>query len=160
MPMWPFRKRLRKRRNRWAGVDFMTLVPARCARVVDKDDGRGRDALRGATSSEIDSEVDSEADVVLLMPRFQGTLFERWLQPRLRPEKRHIRVPLDARGSFLWRRIDGQCEVHALVTGFVDAFPDDSDQADDRVCQYLYYLEQNGFIRFVNLAKSSSANDG
>ena len=137
--MWPFRKR----RNRWAGVDFMTLVPARCARLVDEDDGQGEDAL-----------------VVLLMPRFQGTLFERWLQPRLRPEKRHIRVPLDARGTFLWRRIDGQREVHALVSGFVDAFPEDSDQADDRVCQYLYYLEQNGFIRFVNLAESSSAQSG
>jgi hypothetical protein len=105
---------------------------------------------RTAETSEADREADHEA-VVLLMPRFAGTIYARWLQPLVRREKRYIRVPLERRGSHLWRQIDGRRTVAELVADFVAAFPDDSEQAAERVCQYLYNLEQNRFIRFVNL---------
>ena len=122
--MWPF-----NRRRKWAGVDFMTLIPERLAEATETDDG----------------------DIIVLMPRFAGTIYSRWLQPLLRQDKKHIRVPLDARGSFLWRQLDGRQTVSETVTEFLAAFPDDADQAAERVCQYLYNLEDNRFIRFVNL---------
>ena len=122
--MWPF-----SRRRKWDGVDFMTLIPERLADVTESDDG----------------------EIVVLMPRFAGTMYAGWLQPLLRREKKYIRIPLEGRGSFLWRRIDGQRTVGDMVAGFVDAFPEDADQAAERVCHYLYNLEDNRFIRFVNL---------
>lgn len=118
-----------QRKSRWTGVDFMTLVPARLAETTETDDG----------------------GIVILMPRFAGTIYARWLQPLVRREKKYIRVPLDERGSYLWRRIDGRRTVGDLVTGFVAAFPADTEQAATRVCQYLYNLADNRFIRFVNL---------
>lgn len=131
--MWPFKKR-----NRWAGVDFLTLIPEQAATVAEVEPGA------------------TEESVVLLMPRFQGTLFESWLQPLVRRDKRTIRVPLEARGSFLWRHIDGRSTAADLVAAFVDAFPEDGSDAERRVCQYLYSLEQNRFIRFANLPDGRS----
>ncbi|MFO7652430.1 MAG: PqqD family protein [Candidatus Krumholzibacteriia bacterium] len=116
------------RRSRWEGVDFLTLVPEH---AVDwEEDGRGR--------------------VLLLMPRFSGTFYHRILQPLLKGPRRFIKVPLEARGDFIWRRIDGRTPARELVEAFVAAFPAEQQPAD-RVCQYLYHLERNGFVRFVNL---------
>ena len=119
-----------RRRLRWAGVDFAALRPAR------------------AVESTAD---ETTGQVVLLMPRFRGGLLGRYLQPRLRPEKQHIRVPLEARGSWVWSQLDGQRTVGELAAGFRDAFPDDAEQAEKRVSQFVYSMFENRFVKFVNL---------
>jgi hypothetical protein len=120
------------RRRRYAGIDFLDLVPEH------------------AVAHEVDSGGDR---IVLLMPRFQGTVFYGWLQRFLRGSRRYIRVPLDERGSLLWRRIDGRTPVRSLVESFVTQFPDDAEDASERVCRYVYSLEQNRFVRFVNIER-------
>ena len=83
------------RKNRsWRGVNYMDLVPARRLNWRDDPDG----------------------DVVqVLMPRYTDPLLSRLLQPRLAADKRFIRVPLEDRGSFLWRLLDGKRRVIDLV---------------------------------------------
>jgi hypothetical protein len=120
-----------RRRSRFAGVDFLDLVPERM--VASEEDPQSR-------------------DVVLLMPRFLGTFYYHLLQRFVNGPKRFIRVPLEARGTVLWRGIDGVRAVRDLLADFVAAFPDEDDPAE-RVCQYVYQLEQNRFVRFLNFPR-------
>ena len=119
-----------RRRSRWEGVDFLELLPERIV-------GHTRD--------------DATDGVVLLAPRFDSGLLGRFLQPRLRPERAHIRVKLDARGSWIWSRVDGRRRIAEIVEGFGDAFPEDGEQVEDRVCRFLYEMERERFVRFANL---------
>lgn len=119
-----------RRRSRWEGVDFGALQPEQC--VDFQEDG-------------------DDAPVTLLVPRFRSGPLARWLQPRLRPERAHIRVSLENRGSWVWRQCDGQRTVVEIAADFTRAFPTEQDQIEKRICQYLYQLEDNGFIRFRNL---------
>ena len=52
----------------------MTLIPEQLAEVTETDDG----------------------EIVVLMPRFAGTMYAGWLQPLLRHEKKYIRIPLES----------------------------------------------------------------
>lgn len=119
------------RRGRYAGIDFLDLVPQRAVAAEDP----------GAPES-----------VVLLMPRFLGTYYYGMLQRFLKGRKRHIRIPLEERGSFLWRSIDGKRDIRSLVAAFVARFPGESEAAE-RVCRYLHEMEQHRFVRFLNLPR-------
>ena len=93
-------------------------------------------------------EEDAETGrFVVLMPRYTGPLWGRFLQPRMSPEKRFIRVPLEDRGSVLWRHIDGQRTIGDLIDIFCEAFAEDSEQASQRVGTYLFQMSENGFLR-------------
>jgi hypothetical protein len=119
----------RRRRSRWAGVDFLTLKPRRC----------------------LEYRCDGEGDrTVLLVPRFRSGILGRCLQPRLDPDRAHIKVRLERRGSWIWEQCDGQRTVAEIVEGFLTRFPEESEQADQRVCQYLYTMESNRLIHFTN----------
>ncbi|MFH1844240.1 MAG: PqqD family protein [bacterium] len=119
-----------KRRSRWAGIDFFTLIPEQIMEYQ-------RDEAAGT--------------VALLVPRFRSGPLGRWLQPRLRPERANIRVTLEERGSWIWDRIDGESSVGQIAATFREVFPTEQDQVDERICVYLVNLETNGFVRFANL---------
>ena len=91
--------------------------------------------------------------IVVLVPRFTDPIGRRLLQPRLGPGKRHIRVPLDERGTFLWELLDGCRPIAELSAAFEQRFPDDADQAATRVCAYLHELYERKFIRYLNLSR-------
>ncbi len=121
----------RRRSSPWAGKDVSALVPVRL----------------------VDSRATEDPDRdELLVPRFRGGLAARWLQPRLPEERAHVRVRLDPRGTFLWRRVDGRTCIGELVGAFVAAFPDDARDAADRVWLFLVTLQRNGFIAFAGRA--------
>jgi hypothetical protein len=125
---WP--RRRGRRRSRFEGVDFLQLRPRR----------------------EVEFKLDEPlGQVTLLPPRFRSGWPARWLQPRLRPERRHVKIHLEKRGSWLWQQCDGLRSIGEMVAAFRVAFPEDHDQLEQRVCQYLYQMEVNGLIRFVNL---------
>ncbi len=115
--------------SKWDDVDYLDLVPTH--RVAFEE--RQADGL-----------------VVLLVPRYRDALWGRLLQPRLGPGKRFVRVPLEARGSALWRAMDGQACVRDLLPVAEAAAPDAGDGGIDemarRVCLYLQALVDNGFV--------------
>ena len=129
MRLWP------RRRSRWEGVDFYALRPEPCVEATDAPDG----------------------SVVLLVPRFRRGPLAGWLQSRLRPERAHVRVTLEERGTWLWRSCDGNATVADLVEGFRAAFPADADQVAERVCRYVHQLASNDLVRFANLPGEGGA---
>ena len=120
----------KKTSRKWRGLDFMALVPARsCEWTEAVEPGR----------------------VVVLQPRFRSGLLGRYFQPRLGEHKKHLRIPLELRGSFLWRQMDGQQTVAELADAFAAEFPADQEQVPERVATYLYQMAENHLIEFVNL---------
>jgi hypothetical protein len=98
-------------------------------------------------SHAVESEPHGEPDrIVLRMPRFRDAIFGRLLQPHLRGDRRFIRVPLDRRGSWLWSEIDGRRTVGDLARRFREAFPEDSDQVEERLCHYVAAMVGHGFM--------------
>jgi hypothetical protein len=116
--------------SRWSGIDYLDLVPEH---IVGHEPGA------------------EPGKVLLLTPRYGGPILGRLLQPRLRGERRWVRVALDARGSWLWPRIDGRTTVGELVAGFAAAFPDDADATAERLCHYVESLVQNRLLRHTNI---------
>lgn len=113
----------RKQRPRYEG-DYLDLVPRRL----------------------VESEAGPEGQVVLLAPRYRDAFWGRLLQPRLGPGKRHVRVPLEARGAALWEAVDGRRNVRDLVTAVGAAAPGDGEDLPRRVCLYVQALADNGFL--------------
>jgi hypothetical protein len=124
----------RKRENPLAGRDMMQLVPAPL----------------------VEHQVGDDDLVTLLVPRFRSGLTRRWLQPRLPEGRRYVHVALEARGSVLWREMDGERRVHALVAAFEAAFPDDNDDSIDRVCRWLMAMYSNDFVQFVGIESETA----
>lgn len=118
-----------RRMSRWQDIDYLDLV---LERVVGDEPGADPGRIR------------------LLAPRFGGLLCGRQLQRLLRGERRWVRVPLDERGTWLWRRLDGRTPVRDLLDGFAAAFPAEAVDTAQRVCFYLEALVQHGFLRHVN----------
>lgn len=90
---------------------------------------------------------DSE-NLILLDPRFKKGPLGRWLQPRLDPERAFILVRLDAMGSYVWRQIDGHRNIEAIIRSFVEAFPDQRDDAAERVWKFLHVSNGHGLINW------------
>ena len=100
----------------------------------------------------VESRLDPDTGIVtVLPPRFTDPFLGRYLQPCLPAERRHIRVALEGRGSALWELIDGRKAIGELVAAFEEAFPDDAEEAPDRVCKWVYGMYNNGFVRFLNV---------
>ncbi|PID80400.1 hypothetical protein CSB20_07625 [bacterium DOLZORAL124_64_63] len=116
--------------QRFAGIDFLDLIPV------------------GGVPYERDP---ADQRVVLLMPRYRDFFFGRLIQPRLGPEKRFVRMKLDARGSYLWGQMDGRRRIGDLVAGFREAFPEDGAQAPERISGYLYNMYEQKLLIFKNL---------
>jgi hypothetical protein len=120
----------RSSKEKWRCVDFMTLVPAR---AMEFEAG------------------PRDGQVVILQPRYHGFLFGRFLQARVKGPKRFIRIPLEDRGSYLWRNMDGLRTVGELTAMFEREFSEDRQDAPRRVASFVYHMLENGFIRFSNI---------
>jgi len=100
----------------------------------------------------LESEICPEGKkVTLQVPRYTDPVFSRLIQPRLKGEKRFIRLPLDPRGSWIWQQSDGRTKIGDMVAGFAAEFPDDSQDLAERLSGYLYNMWENKFIGFNNL---------
>ncbi len=119
-----------RKSSRWADVNYLELVPAHLVLWQDDPD---------------------HDRILVLMPRYTDPIFSRLLQPRLSEAKKHIRVPLEGRGTFLWRRVDGQRTVADLAQLFEAEFPTDKEDAHTRVSMYLHAMYDNKFIKYLNL---------
>jgi len=119
-----------KKKSIWQDVDMMQLIPQQ-VRLVEEGEEKGK--------------------LAVLVPRYDTWPYNKLIQPFLKADKRHLRVPLDARGSYLWRQMDGKVNIGQMVAGFEMNFPEDRDDAPKRLGQFFFGLHQNGFIKFTNL---------
>ncbi len=117
------------RKSRWTGVDVLQLVPRRLVQWREEADR-----------------------VQLMIPRFREPLIGPWLQRIIPDHKKFIRVPLEHRGTFLWRNMDGRRSVKDLTDLLLESGrEEDNEQIYERVSMYVVNLYQNRFIEFINM---------
>ena len=90
----------------------------------------------------------------ILLPRFKSKLASRLLQPRWKSE--FIRIKMDAFGSAVWERIDGNLSTAEICDKLKELFPDklsSPDDTEERVSKFLSLLYQQRFISFTEVQK-------
>ena len=87
-----------------------------------------------------------EGDLItLLIPKFKNRWAARWILPRMaRPD---FKVRLDALGSFIWQRCDGQQTVKEIADGIGEKFGPETDPRCDRLALFLSRLASRKIIQ-------------
>lgn len=94
----------------------------------------------------VDHETDEELDrVILLQPRFRWRWVQRLFAPN--PAQRYVKIHLDDLGTWVWRRLDGETPLQALVADLERDFPDEPD-APRRLLFFVRQLAGNRLISF------------
>lgn len=107
---------------------------------------------QGSTPAEPDAdpEAGSEGEApdgrVVIERPIPGGWSPRAILERLSAMTGVRRLRLDPRGSFLWRRIDGERTIGALATELRDAFGDAVEPAEERVTRFLSWLERERLV--------------
>ena len=86
--------------------------------------------------------------VVVLVPKFRNPLVVRYLVPHLRYP--HVRVKLDAMGSFVWKLCDGKTTVAAMAERMIAEFGDSATAAHDRIRTFLLTLERTDLVKLYD----------
>ena len=91
---------------------------------------------------------EDEGIVTLLVPRFGRGRFGAWIDRsfHLRP----YRVKLDAVGSFIWKKCDGECHVVEIGAALEREFGDRVQPMQDRLVLFLRKLTRGRFLRVGN----------
>ena len=93
-------------------------------------------------------ETAENGNVVVLVPRFRNEFLVRWLMPRLRSP--HMRVKLDALGSFVWKQCDGKTTVAAIAERMEAAFGGSTESVLDRIRTFLLTLEKSDLVNLYS----------
>jgi len=84
--------------------------------------------------------------VELLTPRSADPLLRQFLTRFVPERERWHRYPLDAKGSRIWRLIDGRRTVAEVIAAYRRANPEDDAQVAGRIYSFLQLLQDHGFI--------------
>jgi hypothetical protein len=74
--------------------------------------------------------------------------FYAWVAQKFFHRPRVSHIDLDAMGSFIFRRIDGQRTVGDLAELVRAEFGEEAEPLYDRLVQYMKILRNNGFIDY------------
>lgn len=91
-------------------------------------------------------ETSPDGQVTLFVPKFTSALARKWLVPLL--AKPDIRVQLDARGSYVWSRCDGNTTVAEIGSSMAEAFHEPLDALYDRIGKFIQTLARDKFLVF------------
>lgn len=94
----------------------------------------------------------------ILIPKFQGIIFGKWLQARVKEP--YYRIHLDDYGSAVWEQCDGQTSVASIAAALKQRFGDKIEPLTQRLSLFLQDLEQKKLIRYTNLEPVKSAQKG
>lgn len=87
--------------------------------------------------------------IILLKPKFKHPFFKKHVLPRMK--KPNYKIKLDAVGSFVWERCDGQRTVKEVAQSLKQEFGESVEPLYDRLALFLQSLEKNHFIYYKGL---------
>jgi len=96
-------------------------------------------------------EMEEGGTVRVLIPRFQGKLSEKILQPRLKSP--YIKLSLDELGSAVWQACDGKQNVRTICHKMRQQMGEKIEPAEDRITRFLSNLYNKDLIIFREILK-------
>jgi len=110
---------------------------------VEEASGPNEDSASDAAPGGAGTEPASRVMIERPMPPVRGL---RSLLARISALTGAKRLRLDERGSFLWRRIDGDRTAEELAEALREAFGEAVEPAGERVARFLYNLDREQLI--------------
>jgi hypothetical protein len=86
---------------------------------------------------------------VILIPRFQGAILGKILQPRLK--RPFFKINLDEFGTAVWECCDGNTTVAKIAELLRQKFGADIEPVQDRLGLFIRQLDEGRLVRFTNL---------
>lgn len=96
-------------------------------------------------------EMDAQNNAVILVPRFQGFLSKRVLQPRLKNP--YIKLELDELGTSTWLLLDGKLQVRDICRQIRELKGGMAEPVEDRVTRFLSQLFYQNLIVYKEILK-------
>jgi len=96
-------------------------------------------------------EVDGQGNAIVLVPRFQGFLSRRLLQPRLKNP--YIKLELDDLGTATWMLLDGNTRVKDICRTLRNQKGDKAEPVEERATRFLSQLYNQKLIVFTEILK-------
>ncbi len=115
--------------------------------MVEDPEQEKRRALLLRPQRLLDWEENADGKVVVLKPKFQNPVLQRYVLPRLRNPT--YRIHLDEIGSFVWKRCDGGHTVGQILDEMRKEFGEQVEPALERLSLFLSQLFRGKFIRYV-----------
>ncbi len=94
--------------------------------------------------------TDEKGMVTLLVPKFNNQRITKALEKNNKHLRMHLE--LDEMGSFVWKHIDNQTNVHNIIIHFKKIFPD-TNQAEQRIITFITKMYHEKWITFKELMK-------
>lgn len=91
-----------------------------------------------------------EKGVVTLVIENRGAM--NTIMQKLIKKPRFSQIHLDAMGSFIWQRCDGQQDIHAIAAAVHEEFGKKADPLYERLLKFFEIVESYGFIRWLKPA--------
>ena len=89
---------------------------------------------------------ESTGFTVILKPKFSAR-WMKYLKPLL-IRGDHFKIKLDAVGTAIWNRCDGEHTLRQIAEALDAEFGKDVDPVDDRLSQFIIQLTRSKFIDF------------
>jgi len=96
-------------------------------------------------------EIDQNGHAIILIPRFQGFITRRLLQPRLKNP--YIKLELDTLGTAAWLLLNGKNTVREVCQELRSRLQEKIEPAEDRVTRFLSQLYNQKLIVFSEILK-------
>ena len=92
-------------------------------------------------------ETHEDETVTILVPKFNGKILGKYLQPRLKHPYMHIH--LDDFGSFVWNMCDGKTTVRQIGDGLRTKFGESVEPVNERLALFIRQLESSSYIKIL-----------
>ena len=96
-------------------------------------------------------ELDDNGMVTIMVPKFNGWLSSRILQPLVRHP--YISISLDELGSSAWLLCDGNTSVREICRQLVQQFDHQIHPAEERVTTFLSGLYRDSLVIFKEVMR-------
>jgi hypothetical protein len=125
-------------------VGAMSLMYSNGVECVSKEEKPQANLLDLRPKRNLEWETQPNENVVLVIPKFRNRFLVKWFVPML--AKPNIRVKLDDRGSYVWRRCDGSMTVAKIGEEMSAVFREPIDVTYERIGKFLQKLVRDKFV--------------
>jgi hypothetical protein len=96
--------------------------------------------------------IDTDGNVEILIPRFRNRKIQKILLLNKKKSPFFV-LHLDKIGSETWLLMDGYKKIQNICDDLSEKFGEEVKPVEERVCQFITTLYQNGYIAFKELQK-------
>ncbi len=114
-----------------------------------KKDRKNINFLKLIPERNIDFEEGENGKITLILEKTKNPIIKAIIN--FFNKSQYFRIHLDEKGSYIWKLVDGEKNMEAIVSALKEKFGEE-EKLLDRLKLFFIQLEKSKFIKFKNLA--------